>query len=496
MPQNALSRRGFLRGASAAAALGVTAHASPSYAADLPPLASAATMRDWNHRVADFGTRLTGTRAEAAYVDWLAAGWERAGLHVRTDRLTFTQWAPRRWALEVEGKPVDVAFYFPYSGETPPGGVIAPLVWLGPSPVDAAAWALAAGKIAVVEVATPPIPVFAAYPETGRYSADMQSPDPLTPIPSISDIAAAPLLSLAKDAGVLGVVCIRTGISDAMAQGQYAPFTTPYQGCPAIWVGPTAGSSLRSQALAGATATLTMDAQVVKGKAVETIWAVLPGSHPSENVVVNSHTDGPNVPEENGGLGLLALARQYAAVPRSHRRRSLVFVAHTGHFQLPQFAIGDGQSASRWMADHPEWIDGRRSRTVAALTLEHLGCREWVDDPVSGRFGPSGRKDVAYTFTTNDRMRSTYLSSCRGTTNDRTITATPAVYTGEGHDFHAAGIATISLIPSMSYLTQTGRNGLVERVDPAYMRGQVATFSKVIRALDRLSTAQIGKPTY
>src|SRR3954470_6994405 len=183
-----------------------------------------------------------------------------------------------------------------------------------------------------------------------------------------------------------------------------------------------------------------MDAEITKGAATDTIWGVLPGTDPKESVVVNTHTDGPNVAEENGGLGLLALAREYAAVPRSKRRRSLIFLATTGHFQLPQFAVGQGQSASRWIADHPELVDGPKRRIVAALTLEHLGCREWTDDAVAGSYGPSGRKDVAYCFTTTRTMRDLYLGACVGTANNRTIAAQPAFQFGEGHDFTAKGI--------------------------------------------------------
>lgn len=302
---------------------------------------------------------------------------------------------------------------------------------------------------------------------------------------------------MARDAGVLGVVCIRTGVSDDMAKDQYSPFTTGYMGCPALWVGPTAGQTVRVQALLGATATLTLEADKTKDCATETIWAVLRGgADTKEAVAINTHTDGPNVAEENGGLGLLALAQKYARIPRSQRGRSLIFVATTGHFQLPQFAIGDGQSMSRWMADHPEYVDGGRKKIVAGLTLEHLGCTEWLDNATANAYGPSGRKDVAYCFTTTETLRRDYLASCRGTSNTRTITALPVIYVGEGHDLHAAGIATASLIPAMSYLVAAPRDGAVDRLDPRYMRGQIRSFSNLIQRLDRRTAAQIGTPVY
>ncbi len=478
-----------------AAGVGAGLAAVPSWATAAPRgLPDADALWRWNERVASFGCRLTGSTAQSRYVDWLAHKLHRTGLRVHRDRLTFTRWAPKRWSLTIEGKPVDLAFYWPYSGVTPPAGVTAPLQYLGPSPVDSAAFAAAAGKIAVVDVPTPQAPVFAAFPEVGRYRPDMASPDPLTNAPAITDIALGPLLEVAAQSGVLGVVCVREGVTDELAKDQYSPFTTGYQDCPAVWVGPTAGERVREQAVAGATATLVMDADITKGAATETIWALLPGTDPKETVVVNTHTDGPNVAEENGGLGLLALARQYAAVPRARRRRSLLFLATTGHFQLPQFAVGQGQSASRWIADHPELVNGEKRKVVAALTLEHLGCREWTDDTSARTYGPTGRKDVAYCFTTTSTMRDVYLGACEGTANNRTIAAQPAFQFGEGHDFTAEGIPGIALIPAPTYLVAAPGDGALDRLDKRYMHGQVKAFSTAIRRIDRLSTDQLGTP--
>jgi hypothetical protein len=261
-----------------------------------------------------------------------------------------------------------------------------------------------------------------------------------------------------------------------------------------VWVGPTAGQEVREKALAGATATLVMDAEITEGAATDTIWGVLPGTDPKEAVVVNTHSDGPNVAEENGGLGLLALAREHAAVPRAKRRRSLIFLATTGHFQLPQFAVGQGQSASRWIADHPELVDGSKLKTVAALTLEHLGCREWVDDRTATSYGPSGRKEVAFCFTNTSAMKDLYLGACVGTRNNRTIAAQPGFQFGEGHDFTAKGIPGIALIPAPTYLVAAPDNGALNRIDKHYMHGQVQAFSTVIRRLDRTAASQLGTP--
>jgi hypothetical protein len=482
-----------------AAALGLgaaTLPAAPGAAAEGLAV-DAGTLWRWNQRLAAGGPRLTGNAAHRTFVDWLAGMLGDTGLRVRRDRLTFDRWAPRRWSLTVDGASVDVAFYFPYSGVTPPAGVTAPLAYLGVSPLSSAAWALARGKIAVVDVPSPAMPVALAFPPTGSHPAGADVPG-LVAAPGITDVVAAPMLELAAQAGVLGVVCIRTGVSDDLAKDQYSPFTTGYQDCPALWLGPTAGKGVRAKALRGAEATLTLDAKVVKGAATETLWAVLPGADPTEAVVVNTHTDGPNVAEENGGLGLLALAREFTKVPRSRRRRSLIFVATTGHFQIPQLSTGQllAQSSSRWIADHPELIDGRVRRTVAALTLEHLGCKEWADHPGSNTYAATGANEAGFCYTSTPAMRRTYLESAAGTANRRTfaVVPPPALYFGEGHDFYKERIATMSLIPAPTYLVAAPSDGALHKLDRTLMHGQVRTFANAIRALDGLSATEIGRP--
>ena len=178
-----------------------------------------------------------------------------------------------------------------------------------------------------------------------------------------------PLLD-AKNAGVRGVVVAWTGLPDEEVVNQYNPFTTSYPaasglpapgdpGCPAVWVGDSAGSELAALAAGGqASATLVLTADITAGAATETVWGWLEGSGDTgENIIINTHTDGPNAAEENGGLGLIALARHLAALPSRHR--DLYFALVTGHFQLPQFSrtilnlahpeVGQG-AVSTWMA--------------------------------------------------------------------------------------------------------------------------------------------------
>ncbi len=502
----ALSRRRLLQAAGvgvAGAMLAARPGAAEAAPGGFPRGLSTDEIWDRNLELADHGPRLTGNPAHRRFIDSLEADLDRIGLDVHRDRLTFDRWDPLRWELAIDGTPVPVAFYFPYSGVTGPDGVTAPLQYLGVLG-QIGAWEPARGKIAVVEVPVLPLPITVGYRPSGQYPADAAPPDPIAYLPSVSDAVGAPTLESAVRAGVRGVICIRTGVSEALADDQYAPFTTGYQGCPALWVGPREAERVRASARRGASARLVMYARRALGAATDTLFAVLPGTDPSETVIVNTHTDGPNVAEENGGIGLISLARQFAQVPAHRRRRTLVFVFVTGHFQLPQFetevgnGIGTMQASSRWMRMHPEWWDGKGAhrKAVAALTLEHLGCREWLDDPQHRHYGPTGRPEVGWCYTTTPAMRSIYLASAHGTANERTVTCDPlpALYFGEGAPFYKSGIATMSLIPSQTYLTAAPANGVIDKLDKHLMAGQIETFSKAIRTLERRSSAQIGAP--
>jgi len=112
----------------------------------------------WEEQLVGFGTRYTGSSGHAAYVDWLAGQLSAVpGLRMRTDRLTFSRWLAREFALTVSDPasvgrsgPVPLTYYYPYSGQTPPGGVTGRLVDLGLYPLASgyteAFWAPARGR--------------------------------------------------------------------------------------------------------------------------------------------------------------------------------------------------------------------------------------------------------------------------------------------------------------------------------------------------------------
>ena len=500
---------------------------------------------EWQEQLVRFGTRYTGSPGHAAYVDWLTSQLAAVpGLTVRTDRLTFSRWLARDYALQVTvpaavgaSGPVPLTYYYPYSGQTPPQGVTAKLADLGTytpaapgsagSGYTAAFWAPAKGAIALVRTPAPVFSLDAGQTATGGFepgktfvqaAADYAAYAAALPHPAWQGIfAPVPLLD-ARNAGVLGVVCAWTGLPDEEVIHQYNPFITPYPaasglptpgdpGCPAVWVGDATGAHLSRLAASGqASATLVLTADITAGAATDTVWGWLKGSgHTGENIIINTHTDGPNATEENGGLGLVALARHLAALPA--RNRDMYFALVTGHFQLPQFTrtianpknvVVGNDATSVWMLDHP----GIYQAATLGVTAEHLGATMW--DNIAGQYVATGGFDWGTTYTMQHNPvnaasaeQDAYLSAVAavnadGWPNHPVATVRPGtipLYLGEGAPLYAAGLGTVSLCPSPTYLLQAGdaqHPALLDldKLDKHLMYGQILTLARTIEALD------------
>ena len=331
------------------------------------------------------------------------------------------------------GGEIPVVGYQPYSGETPAWGITAPLHFAGTAPN--LNYEGAAGKIVVYEAPLAEFPTAAAYPAFGYYPPECAAEMASTELAPTWAFMQAPSLAAAEDAGALGVIRVWTNISDEAAMHQDQPWGSPPAGVPALWVGRNAGPQLKAMAAAQQEVTLRLQAAVTPDKTTDNLWAVLPGQT-DETIIINSHSDGCNSFEENGGLGVLALAKYFSRVPLSRRRRTLVFLITTGHF-----GHGMVPGTATWQTENPDLME----RAVACLTLEHLGATEWKDD-AEGRYGPTGKVTFGSAFTGLKSMADVYLESAKEAQADRMVMLDPTggIYFGEGSSFWKAGIPTKS----------------------------------------------------
>jgi hypothetical protein len=160
---------------------------------------------------------------------------------------------------------------------------------------------------------------------------------PTEAFPAATRPARGPVADLTpfQKAGAVAVILAWTDISDANAADQYTPFSRPLQNIPALYVGREIGARLRALAARGAKATVVLEADIVPDTPTDTLIAFLPGTSRDEIIILNTHTDGPNATEENGAIGIVALAKYFSRLPLHDRRRTIVCPLTTGHFAGP-----------------------------------------------------------------------------------------------------------------------------------------------------------------
>jgi hypothetical protein len=431
------------------------------------------------------GPRLTGNSAHEQLITHVEQQLAALGLTVHQDTYTFTRWdlpatQPQQW-LTVAGSQVPIAAAFPYSGSTGPAGIQRRLHLLKG---HLARWRGARDGIAVVEVINRKLPFGEAVP-----TWDNARPWNWQRHPLGSATLAGLGLSRARAAGVQAVVFAWRGISPANAKGQYLPFVLPYQDIPAVFVAGDAADQVVTAARERQMAALVLDAAQVAGAQTRTIWAVVRGTQrPHEAVIVVSHSDGTNSVEENGHIGLVSLARSVAATPPA---RTVVFVLTTGHLRIPAFTK-HGQATSRWLTDHHELWAGTPGgmRAVAGLAMEHLGAREYRDDPVLAEYGPTGRPEPELLYASTRELKNLVDAEWRGAeAPPRVSKPGPFVHFGEGEPLYQRGIPVIALVTAPQYVLSMEPG---DYVDIDLLTQQVDSFHRLLRCLDELPVDSFG----
>jgi len=486
-----ISRRGFMRSAVAASTLGVAGKRA------LMPVAEGATVEafhpellpsqkevwEWQTWMAKLGPKYTGNRAHVEFVDFLATDLKEYGYEVQREHYTFPRWEARRTQLSIKPASGDsfqapVTSYFPYSGQTPAQGVTGELVYAGHSPnFDLNGLE---GKIALVDFATSVRKFGQMYEPWGTYPADAHFPAEYRPARG----AVNDLTKFAK-AGAIGVVLAWTDISDANAADQYTPFSRPPQGVPGLYVGRDTGAKLKALASSGAKATLVLEAATIEESPTDTLLTSLPGDLSDEIIVVNTHTDGPNATEENGGLGILALAKYFSQIPEKQRKRTILFALTTGHF------AGPWVPSMRGVLKKYSYLS---EKAVAALTIEHLGCKEWADD-ASLHYRPTGENEWAVAITESEPLGNRLVDTLQGSGDQRTAVVNPVHggWLGEGAGLAHAGIPTIGYIPQPNYLLAGPQDGCIDKLSPERLHAEIEVFAKLLHKIDATPAKELSK---
>ena len=532
------SRRALLAaGAAAAVASGLPGLAraiarAPSVAGHRPELVpTPVTLAGWLRKLHDFGPiRATGTPQCRAFEEFLAAEFAKLGCMIERDRYRLSSWecalaTDCAVTVKEDGgrtRTLEVVSYYPFCGTTRGKGPVSGRVLHAGTGQAAALAALERVDAATLKDAIVVIdmPIGTAgtdrirlYPD-GKFGAH----DPLAHVgaPSASGAGGAGLMK-ALEGRCKGFVLCYTDVSNEAARHNWLPFSEPHGKVPALWVGASDSPYLKSVS-GKATLTMRCDAHVTPDARADTIVATLKGQT-DEVVMLTTQTDGPNECNENGGLGVLAVATYLSKLPLSQRRRTYVFSLPTGHYAFGAVAdpvTGTGRRGGTFgvIEKRPELME----RVVAQVAMEQMGAMDWAD--IDGKYVPAGQPAPEYWLPTNAAPATRPTSVATSPNSAPTALGTEAMAAavrrmfavanfdenpawsrsgvvqsgfapGEGGALRSRGIPGIGLMGAPSYFFRADPKGVLEKLSPDVMHTQVSIFTKLMTLMDRLPPAKL-----
>lgn len=363
------------------------------------------------------GFRIAANDAEIAYIHYLAGQLRALGAtQVTEEPYTFAAWSPKNTGLEVvQGPtpgPLHVSYFIPSSGSTGPNGLTAPVTYFsGLSTVNllgalynalnqqsldnallaveatlqnatsgtvslaqAIAAANVSGKIVLYDAPRLQVPLgaFEALSVYYNNSSGTAGPTATYSRPFLDELLTIGVIDEAlKSAGAAGVIAV-LDYPPVAADNSYVPFgglATP--SVPGLYLDRETGNTLKQQITASGATPVTLKLTLDAGTAQATSYNVsglIPGACPQE-ILVSSHTDGPNSIEDNGPAVILSIAGYFAHAPASQRRRGLHVVFTGGHFE-------GSPGINAYTTQHQAEL---KAKTLTAIEIEHIGAREWLE---------------------------------------------------------------------------------------------------------------------
>jgi hypothetical protein len=464
------------------------------------------TLSKWLQQLHDFGPiRATGTKQCRAFEEWLAAEFTKLGFALERDQYRLTSWECdiKDCAISISEtgaapRNLEVIAYYPFAATTVTNGPVSGRVlYAGVSKPDVekfiAATDPATLKEAIVVVDMP-------LAGGGVRGTTKYFPDAFpAPFKDRVSVAPRPASQGGRDEMALleekckGIIFCYTDVMDEAARHNYLPFSDRHRKIPAVWVGQKSATYLKT--ISGkATATVACKARLTPDARADSIVATLKGT--SEEVIfLTTHTDGPNEVNDNGALGVLALATYYAKLPASKRRRTLVCSLPTGHYAGGAIAdpvTGTGKRAgtSGVMEKRPEVM----KRAVAQIAMEQMGAMDWIE--IDGQWKSSGLPAREMWLPTPDvapTVNRLLMASTRGEDPkfSRSALVESGYAPGEGGAPRRAGIPGVGLMGSPEYFFRADPEGVLKYLSADVMHNQVSIMTKLLVLMDRLTPEQL-----
>ena len=310
---------------------------------DLEVVAISRKSRDAGDR---YWGRIAGTKYEKMTAEWAEAKWRAAGLsdiHEQQYDLP-PQWFGLDWNVTASGSGKTLTFKSlnPSIGSpsTPPGGVEAEAVWVGTGSAADFMGRDVRGKIVLILSILEPGNMGESAGWEGAWRR-------------------------AADHGAAAIFTI-WGYNDNLAvwQGMSGGRGNPIN-VPGFFVGWEDGKALRDLIALGnpVKVNMTLKTEIRSNLKAVAAYGTLPGVS-DEKIYVLSHTDGyyDAALDNASGLAVMTtLAEYFSQIPKEKRRRSITFVATSGHHA--------GSPTTQYMHDHRDTI---LNKTALILNCEHV----------------------------------------------------------------------------------------------------------------------------
>jgi hypothetical protein len=451
--------------------------------------------------------RLTGSPTHWALVSRVQSQLENLGLEVQWDDLKFTYYdGPlSEPTVHIGGQEIPVTSYSKYSGFTNANGISGKLVDVTTTSfTDMPDWQKASGNIALANITN----VFSNLPETYPVWPGSLPWEIASGYPEASAESLVHNLTTAADVGVKAVVYAWQNATTGLLDGQWVPFHNLYQGVPTVFVQGEYGGlqELFKASENGAEITVKLEARMKPNKIARTLWTVIPGTDlKNESMIINTHTDGVNLIEEDGYMALLAYAKELVANP-PRRTTILLFVGQHMHFQA--FAQAPQRATSRWLNEHPEYWAGEgqshafeyggQLKGVAGCCVEHMGALQWSESIEEDRYFASGdvQPELLYASTPqlNELLQQHWIGADPNVTRITNPVDGPVSQAGEGYPFFLVDIPNFSLCTVPTYLLKIWPASFDETklVDVHAVQRQVKSFIRMWQAMDVMSAEEFG----
>lgn len=322
---------------------------------------------------AQYWGRITGTPIDGQMREWVIGKFRQVGLqNVREVpfELAEAQYNPKSWSVTAVGggKRVSLTSVHPFrlAAGTPPNGVDLQPVWVGLGTAADFAGRNVRGKAAVI------------YAQ---------------PLPSTHDDTADEFgaVARAREAGAAAILLVY-GIPGNFQHVSYGQENLPY-----FAVGMEDGLTLLEliEKEPDVKVHIELDAEMVSGRKSATVWGDLPGAS-GEIILIAAHRDsffegaGDNA---SGVAVMLGLAEHFAKIPQAQRRRTIRFMAATGHHHI-------GPNDTVRLNSDQELM----SKLVVALNPEHAGWTETYTYGMSNRKA-NGVTPLRWYVRGSDRLR-------------------------------------------------------------------------------------------